>query len=188
MSPRIACASLWLALVSSTLVSCRGGGIRWPFGKSRGSGDFGSTPPSETQILAGTIRLVRAPLGFVLIQNSGSPPPPGSELYVHRSGSDQPVATLRVSPETKTGFVVADILTGQPEEGDAVLWSLPSSAPDGQPGSPDVPQPLPSLPPIPTQIDPGPQKRVVPPDEPVLSPEAELEREIRRSGGIQPLG
>jgi hypothetical protein len=188
MFPRIACASLWLALISTTLVSCRGGGIRWPFGKARHSGDLGSVSTGATQVLAGTIRLVRAPLGFVLIQSSGSPPPPGSELYVHRSGSDQPIATLQVSPETKTGFVVADILSGQPEEGDSVLWSLPSSVPGGEPEPQDVQPTLPGLPPVPMQIDPGPQKRIVPPDEPVLSPEAELEREIRRGGGVQPLG
>lgn len=182
MSPRIARAAICLALSSILLAACKqGGGLR---------GDLSVDQPGEvagqTQVLAGTIRLVRNSLGFVLIQNFGASPPPGSELFVHRTSEGQPVATLRVSPETKTGFLVADILSGDPQAGDSVQWALPTASSarlsEAMP-APAGPQAIPSLPDAPMWIDPGPQRRIVPENRPVLAPEAELESEIRQGAG-----
>lgn len=81
----------------------------------------------QTEVLGGTVKLVRKSLGFVLIQSQGRRPPQGSVLYAQRSGVADPVAKLKLSPEVKTGFVVADIVSGDPREGDLVMWSIPSA-------------------------------------------------------------
>lgn len=182
MPPSIATPPFCVLLVSAALASCKlGGGVKSILGKGGGRDRTPGGESGETQVLAGTIRLVRPGLGFVLIQSSGGAPPPGSELDVHRGGTDRPVAALRVSPETKTGFVVADILSGEPREGDVVFWSLPTAPPpDQRAGGAAPPPPLPPLPDLPPGSATGPGRfEPVPP----LDPEAELEQEIRGRGG-----
>ena len=149
-------------------------------------------------MLGGTIRLVRDSLGFVLIKSAGGgDPPKGSILAVHRGGEREPVAELRLSPEKKMGFVVADIVTGKPEVGDTVLWAIPDAPP--------TPGPAPLLPGEEAEVvlPPGlkqfkpPTFDDLPPLGPVgtptgggagvpLDPETELEMEIRRGGGSLP--
>ena len=154
-------------------------------------------PALAPQIRGGTIRLVRDSLGFVLIESSGTPPPPKSEITVVRGSRAEPVAQLRVSPEAKTGFVVADILTGEPRAGDVVMWSRPVANTANQPVSdlPDLPPPpLTEMPPLSPDVDPRNLRPLPeigaggsqPGDAPMTDAESELERELRAIGGPAP--
>ncbi len=191
----IRCAAA-VALAVVILPSCKGGKLRSRGGSAAEIGEIGQGAP--TRVLGGTIRLVRDSLGFVLIKSAGSGDPPmGSILAVHRSGDREPVAELRLSPEKKMGFIVADIVSGKPEVGDTVLWSMPDAPP--------TPGPAPALPGGEAEVilPPGleqfkpPTFDDMPPLGPVgtpagrgavtpLDPETELEMEIRRGGGSLP--
>ena len=157
------------------------GKLKAGFGKVRGRGreeaDSDELAATQTKVLGGTIQLVQDPYGFVLIKSSSSPPPKGAELSVHRRGESKPVAELKVSPEKKTGFVVADILSGQPRKGDVVMWNLPDMAPPPD-NLLDAPEPIE---PVPGTIDPETMQPI--PDIPVaIDPEAELEQELQTRG------
>ena len=185
MLVRPTCYALTLAFVSLACGACRGGKLGRRPGKGATSGAGGGA--AETVVLGGSIRLVRESLGFVLIQSSSAPPPKGAELFVHRGGSGEPVARLRVSPEVKTGFVVADILSGMPKVGDLVMWSMPGAVENPVPGTvPDLPVQPPTfddIPPLGPVPDPEPGG---PPAALPANPEDELEREIRAGAGLPP--
>ncbi len=69
---------------------------------------------------SGKIRLVDKTAGFVLIERtSPTDPASGTDLQSFRGG--YPSATLRATPERRPPFITADILTGEPLDGDQVF-------------------------------------------------------------------
>ena len=97
--------------------------------QARGGPDFlfrlqvepSTKPPLQTSF-CGKIRLVDKTAGFVLIERtSTTDPAPGTDLQSFRGGYTS--ATLRASPERRPPFVIADILTGEPLDGDPVFES-----------------------------------------------------------------
>lgn len=68
----------------------------------------------------GTVEMVNPQAGFVIVHTlSNVPVAPGTELTaVNTSGVS---GKLRVSPEHKTIFITADIVSGSPSKGDTVL-------------------------------------------------------------------
>ena len=76
-----------------------------------------AAPPPPVLLTVGHVLHVNAPRGYAVLQ-CGSLPSPGEEARVFRG--EQPVARLRISGPNRPPFVTADILDGQPLEGDAV--------------------------------------------------------------------
>ena len=69
--------------------------------------------------MVGDVSLVNEEMGFVLIDAIQSPRP-GTQLQAF-SGSQQETALLKVSPERKPPFIIADILRGTPHAGDRAM-------------------------------------------------------------------
>ena len=97
-------------------------------------------------IFIGTITLVNAENGFVLIDNGRLPAPQtGAALTGFSSGA--PSAELTATEVRKRPFIIADIRSGTPLKGDRVFMSqaaaptpaAPAPAPQGG-GEPDLPQ------------------------------------------------
>jgi hypothetical protein len=104
-----------------------------------------SSDPIPRKIPIGTIHLVHDHGGFVLIKLTGMPAMPDQAELMTYSDEGKPTGKLRVSPERKGNFLVADILGGHPQAGDeVVLYGM--AAPDGtlmsgsemNPGAPEV--------------------------------------------------
>ena len=76
--------------------------------------------PNSKRRQIGTILLVNAEAGFVLIEmRGGALPMPGAALKCIRDGADSGV--LIVSGESQGSHVIADITTGTPRKGDLVF-------------------------------------------------------------------
>jgi len=69
--------------------------------------------------LVGTVSLVNEELGFALIDTVETPNP-GTELKTVSSDGEE-TARLRVSPQQKRPFIIADIAKGMPHAGDQVM-------------------------------------------------------------------
>ncbi len=68
----------------------------------------------------GTITLVNADESFVLIDTGSAPGPlVGSSITSRTAGSDS--GELRVTEVRRNPFVIADIVKGKPQKGDAVF-------------------------------------------------------------------
>ena len=80
----------------------------------------------EETYFVGEICLVQESLGFVLIKSAKVKPSKGTILHVMRDGGIQEISKLSVSPERRPGFVVADIIAGEPNAGDWVFFKLRS--------------------------------------------------------------
>ena len=78
----------------------------------------------EERYFVGEICLVQESLGFVLIKSAKVKPSKGTILHVMRDGGIQEISKLSVSPERRPGFVVADIIAGEPNAGDWVFFKL----------------------------------------------------------------
>lgn len=84
-------------------------------------------PKAPDQRIVGRIASVSKAGKFVLIQKYGTGILPASALYQSR-GSDGRTAALRPSGERVRDFFAADLLSGNPQKGDAVLaYSLPKT-------------------------------------------------------------
>lgn len=110
-------------------------------------------------VYVGTISLVNAESGFVLIDGGLLPTPaPNLELRSLTNGAES--AVLVTSHVSKRPFVIADIKSGTPLKGDRVFTALPGSAapkvsPPPPSAAPVTPEPAPEfLPDI--QLSPGP--------------------------------
>jgi len=71
-------------------------------------------------IQVGTILMVNAEGGFVVIESGAwTPPESGTALKCLRDGAETGV--LAVGEERRRGHVIADIVTGEPRKGDRVF-------------------------------------------------------------------
>jgi hypothetical protein len=88
--------------------------------------------PAATEpavILIGRVEMVNDDHDFVLIQTQGSVRlPEGTELSI--TAADGAEARVKTSPERKGSFLTADIISGTPSRGEAVLWQRPAAAPE----------------------------------------------------------
>lgn len=73
------------------------------------------TPPPQ---VIGRVSLVNTVQGFALIESSQTPET-GTELAARSSDGAQ-TAVLKVTPEKKNPFIIADIVKGKPQAGEAV--------------------------------------------------------------------
>ena len=76
----------------------------------------------EAKYFIGEICLVQESLEFALIKSTKLKPRKGTILHVMREGGIYSKAKLSVSPERRLGFIVADILSGEPNLGDWVFF------------------------------------------------------------------
>ena len=74
--------------------------------------------PAPAPVSSGMVSLVNEEAGFVLVR-TGETPEAGSSLQA-RSKDGAETALLRVSPEQKRPFIIADILKGKPHVGETV--------------------------------------------------------------------
>jgi hypothetical protein len=79
---------------------------------------------SEAKYFIGEICLVQESLEFALIKSSKLKPRKGTILHVMSEDGINSKAKLSVSPERRPGFIVADILAGEPNLGDLVFFKL----------------------------------------------------------------
>jgi hypothetical protein len=77
--------------------------------------------PIPRRVQIGTVHLVHDQGGFVLIELSGMPTIPDQAELMTYSPEGKPTGKLRVSPERKGNFLVADILGGHPQVLDRVM-------------------------------------------------------------------
>ena len=84
------------------------------------------TEDRETKYFIGEICLIQKSLEFVLIKSSKVKPGKGAILYAIGKGEITSKAKLSLSPERRPGFIVADIVEGQPALGDWVFYNLES--------------------------------------------------------------
>lgn len=90
-----------------------------------------SGPQRPRRISMGQVHMVHAQGRFVLIQAAQMKKvPPEAELMTY-SPQGRPTGKLRISPEKKGNFFVADILKGKPQPGDKVMV-FGMEGPDGQ--------------------------------------------------------
>ena len=126
---------LYGALISTVLQGCAfNDGFRRIEGKSSvqiNEEEKESDEKSEAKYFIGEICLVQRSLGFVLIKSSKLKPPKGTILHVIQEGEITSKAKLRVSPERRPGFIVADIIAGEPTLGDWVFFKVESPQNDG---------------------------------------------------------
>ena len=80
----------------------------------------------------GTVRAIGPDSRFVLLEAAGPGSAPGVAtgqelrcLHTDAAGASGPFALVRVSPERRPPFIVADVLSGQPQAGDDV-YAVPS--------------------------------------------------------------
>lgn len=69
-------------------------------------------------MVIGRVSMVNEELGFVLVETPESPET-GTELQA-RTLAGEETACLKVSPEKKSPFVIADVMKGKPQVGDVV--------------------------------------------------------------------
>ena len=80
----------------------------------------------DAKYFIGEICLIQNSLGFVLIKSSKVTPGKGVILHAIGKGELTSKAKLSLSPERRPGFIVADIIEGQPALGDWVFYNLES--------------------------------------------------------------
>lgn len=98
------------------------------------------TEDRETKYFIGEICLIQKSLEFVLIKSSKVKPGKGAILYAIGKGEITSKAKLSLSPERRPGFIVADIVEGQPALGDWVFYkSDPTQSEMDNPNSLDGP-------------------------------------------------
>jgi hypothetical protein len=121
----------------------------WIFGKRKEEAPKekpkSAPDPIPRKVPVGTIHLVHDQGGFVLIALAAIPAIPDQAELMTYSAEGKPTGKLRVSPERKGNFMVADILGGHPQAGDQVVH-FGMAGPDGElmsgsemgPGIPEV--------------------------------------------------
>lgn len=117
---------LYGALISTVLQSCV---FNDDFGKRKekpsdriNGEEKKADKNSEAKYFIGEICLVQESLEFALIKSSKLKPRKGTILHVMSKGGIDSKAKLSVSPERRPGFIVADILGGEPSLGDWVFF------------------------------------------------------------------
>jgi len=84
-------------------------------------------PPASPRVLIGTVHMTNPALNFALIQTPGRASiPEGADLISSNEGGE--TSRMKVSPERKGVFMTADIVSGEPQKGDAVIWLRGESA------------------------------------------------------------
>ncbi len=79
------------------------------------------SPPLPTEFPIGSIQMVRGDENFVLIRSSKAMNlEVGTEMMTYALNG-KPTSKLKLSPERKGSFVVADIVQGNPQKGDRVV-------------------------------------------------------------------
>ena len=75
---------------------------------------------SVAEVVLGQVRQVDHRYGFVVVELLARSPElaPGDTLEIRREG--RPAVALRISPQATRRFVVADVVSGEPEVGDDV--------------------------------------------------------------------
>ena len=111
--------------------------------------------PAKESVRSGKIVFVQRDQGFALVRSTyGSRLATGTEIKGHRPDGPE-ACTLRCSPERKPGFIVADIASGDPQEGQIAFVSQ-AAVRATEAGSVTVPgagngtmstRPIPGLPP-----------------------------------------
>jgi len=102
--------SALLALLCLSLAACASHRPRVPEAPIKAP-----TPPPH---VIGRVSFVNEVQGFALIESSETPET-GTQLQA-RSIAGQQTALLKVTPEKKHPFIIADILKGKPQTGDMV--------------------------------------------------------------------
>ena len=74
--------------------------------------------PTPPPLVIGRVYAVNMSHGFAVIQSSQTPDT-GTELQA-RSSDGQQTALLKVTPEKKNPFIIADIVKGKPLPGEAI--------------------------------------------------------------------
>ena len=113
--------SRWL-LLGCLLLALTGCGV---LRKNRKSAPVAPLPDS---VALGTIEMVNGDQKFVLIHGlDRTGVPADTEVSSHNEAGE--TARLKVSAERKGVFLTADILSGQPQKGDTIVWSRTTSVP-----------------------------------------------------------
>jgi hypothetical protein len=87
--------------------------------------------PTPQKVTVGKVHLVHEDARFVLIQSTRLATLPAAAEMMTYSPEGRPTGRLRISPERKGAFLVADILSGNPKVDDAVvLYGI--QGPDGK--------------------------------------------------------
>jgi hypothetical protein len=100
---------------------------------------FKSKPKTEAKApegptVIGSIELVNPEARFVVVHLLANVPiAPGTELFT--MGASGRTAKLKVTPERKTVFITADVTSGEPQKGDAVLRGPATAAPAATPAA-----------------------------------------------------
>lgn len=162
-APAISLANLALCIVISALAGCGQGGDEKSgflrkgalFGnlfsgkKGKEDAEDGSQEKEKKvaqprRIAIGAVHLVNQQAGFVLVKASRtSEIPEGADLFSY-TPSGIPSGKLKLSPERKGAFLVADIIEGNPRNDEVVMFFGIEGA-DGEMASdfdPDAPQVL----------------------------------------------
>ena len=94
--------------------------LRMPGRKRREAEEKRLAALAKVPLFVGTITLVDAGGGFVLIDNGSTPSPPvGSVIKSRTAGTES--GELRVTEVRRRPFVIADIVKGTPQKGDPVF-------------------------------------------------------------------
>ncbi|NNE92368.1 MAG: hypothetical protein HKN23_12030 [Verrucomicrobiales bacterium] len=89
--------------------------------QEKGKPEEENSDPVPVDLPIGNVQMVQAEDRYVLIRSSRAMQmEPGTELMTY-SLNGRPTAKLKLSPEKKGMFVVADIVQGQPAQGDRVV-------------------------------------------------------------------
>lgn len=102
-------------------------------------------PPKASEQLVGRVKVIGAHGSFVLIEAPSAlvtaAVPAGYLLRCHPFGTPSGAVTadLRVSPERRSPFLVADVISGSPSVGDAAYLTAEGSAPSVPPTTPVIP-------------------------------------------------
>ncbi len=106
----------------------------------------GLAAPTSPRVWIGTVHMTNPALNFALIQTPGrASVPEGADLISSNEAGE--TSRMKVSPERKGVFMTADVVSGEPQKGDAVVWLRGESAGELTRAEPEVPSARISLPP-----------------------------------------
>ena len=98
----------------------------------RAGKDAGTDAESNSTQVLGTVEMVNPDARFVVVKlGSNLSMQPGSDLFT--IGEDGRRAKLKITPERKGVFVTADVIEGDPRQGDAVLSTAATESPQTTP-------------------------------------------------------
>lgn len=81
----------------------------------------GPPQPASPRVTIGSIQMTNPELGFALIHTPvRAAIPAGADLISSNEGGE--TSRMKMSPERKGPFMTADIVSGNPVKGDAVIW------------------------------------------------------------------